>query len=74
MTTKPPVPVGTLRTLRVTNAAGKQHTAIYVRTRDYWVLGKAAPALGWLWKCETGEVVAEMQRRGLMYEWVTEER
>lgn len=72
MTTKPPTPTGTTITLRVTNAAGKQHLAVYVRTRDAWVLGKAAPSLGWLWKCEVDEVKAEMAKRGLTYEWISE--
>lgn len=72
MTTKPPI--GTLRTLLVTNAAGKQHTAIYVRGVSGWLVGKTDPALGWLWKTPTSEVAAQMAQRGLTYQWVSEDK
>jgi len=72
MTTR--LPLGTMRTLLVTDAAGKQHTAIYVRAPDRWVVGKTDPSLGWLWKCETEDVKAEMARRGMTYEWKAEEK
>jgi len=70
MITKPPV--GTLRTLLVTNAAAKQHTAIYVRGVDGWLVGKTDPSLGWLWQTPVGEVAAQMVKRGLTYKWVSE--
>ena len=70
MTTKPPI--GTLRTLLVTNAAGKQHRAIYVRGVSGWLVGKTDPSLGWLWQTPTGEVAAQMVKRGLVYQWVKE--
>ncbi len=74
MTTDRTVPLGKLRTLLVTNAAGKQHTAIYVRGVSGWLVGKTDPALGWLWQTPTGEVAAQMAQRGLTYQWLSEDK
>jgi hypothetical protein len=71
MTTSQP-PIGTLHTLLVTTATGKQHTAIYVRGVSGWLVGKTDPALGWLWQTPTGNVAGEMVKRGLTYKWVKE--
>lgn len=70
MTTKPPI--GTVRRLLVTATDGKQHEALYVRGVDGWLVGKTAPALGWLWHTPVREVAAQMAQRGLTYEWVSE--
>lgn len=67
-------PLGTLRTLLVTTPHGKQHKAIYVYVPGRWVVGKAAPALGWLWQTPTDEVAAQMVKRELTYKWVSEDK